>query len=451
MKSIQNIWDKTVETLSGSLSETVMKLWIKTVYPLKYENDYFILVVENTIQQTIIISKYKDIIEDVLSSIVGFDMKISVVLDKKIYENIKKHSENPLPEEEPQEELVSMNDEEYTFDNFIVGSSNQHAHASCVAVAKHPATMYNPLFIYGNTGLGKTHLLNAIKNEILKNNPSFRILYVSSEEFINDVIENIQNRTMSDIRNKYRTLDVLLVDDIQFIAGKNSTQEEFFHTFETLYHAKKQIILASDRPPKDIQLLESRLRSRFESGVITDISAPDLELKVAIIRKKCAAYNIKLSDEIEFFIADKIKNNIRQLEGVIKKLVSTQLIMKDTPTIAIAQSAISEVTNENEPIDITIEKVLTTVSKHYEVSVSDIKSKKRTGNIVFARQISMYILREITDLSLPDIGDIFGGNGEKGKNHSTVHHAIKKVEEKFEYSPSAKTEVNKLIEDIRSM
>ena len=236
--------------------------------------------------------------------------------------------------------------------------------------------MYNPLFIYGNTGLGKTHLLNAIKNEILKNNPSFRILYVSSEEFINDVIENIQNRTMSDIRNKYRTLDVLLVYYIHFFAVINSTQEEFFHTFETLYHAKKQIILASDRPPKDIQLLESRLRSRFESGVITDISAPDLELKVAIIRKKCAAYNIKLSDEIEFFIADKIKNNIRQLEGVIKKLVSTQLIMKDTPTIAIAQSAISEVTNENEPIDITIEKVLTTVSKHYEVSVSDIFSAK---------------------------------------------------------------------------
>jgi chromosomal replication initiator protein len=443
MQAFKNVWQTAVEKLESSISETAMTLWIKTIQPIIYENDSAVLLVESPFHRDIIMSKYRDLIRKVLTEIVGFEMDINVVTpeDKRYSGKIK---QNEVNENIDLEQFVEPVFPEYTFDNFIVGDSNKHAHAACIAVAKNPAKAYNPLFLYGNTGLGKTHLLYAIKNEIKKTYPNYKTLYIKSEDFTNDLIEYIGKKNMQEFKNKYRSVDVLLVDDIQFIAGKDSTQDEFFHTFNALYEANKQIILASDRPPRDIQLLESRLRSRFESGIITDIYMPEYELKVAIIKQKAISYNISLPEDVIDFVAQRIKNNIRQLEGVLKKIMAFQLISKSPPNIAIAQSAIRDITNENEPLPIIVDKVITEVSREFEVSPEDIKSKKRIESITFARQVSMYIMREITDMSLPEIGQQFNG-----RDHSTVHHAIKKIEDKININNILKSRINDIIKNIR--
>jgi chromosomal replication initiator protein len=443
MQAFKNVWQTAVEKLESSISETAMTLWIKTIQPIIYENDSAVLLVESPFHRDIIMSKYRDLIRKVLTEIVGFEMDINVVTpeDKRYSGKIK---QNEVNENIDLEQFVEPVFPEYTFDNFIVGDSNKHAHAACIAVAKNPAKAYNPLFLYGNTGLGKTHLLYAIKNEIKKTYPNYKTLYIKSEDFTNDLIEYIGKKNMQEFKNKYRSVDVLLVDDIQFIAGKDSTQDEFFHTFNALYEANKQIILASDRPPRDIQLLESRLRSRFESGIITDIYMPEYELKVAIIKQKAISYNISLPEDVIDFVAQRIKNNIRQLEGVLKKIMAFQLISKSPPNIAIAQSAIRDITNENEPLPIIVDKVITEVSREFEVSPEDIKSKKRIESITFARQVSMYIMREITDMSLPEIVQQFNG-----RDHSTVHHAIKKIEDKININNILKSRINDIIKNIR--
>lgn len=443
MQAFKNVWQTAVDKLESSISETAMTLWIKTIQPVIYENDSAVLLVESPFHRDIIMSKYRDLIRKVLTEIVGFEMDINVVTpeDKRYSGKLK---QNEVNENLDLEQFVEPVFPEYTFENFIVGDSNKHAHAACIAVAKNPAKAYNPLFLYGNTGLGKTHLLYAIKNEIKKTYPNYKTLYIKSEDFTNDLIEYIGKKNMQEFKNKYRSVDVLLVDDIQFIAGKDSTQDEFFHTFNALYEANKQIILASDRPPRDIQLLESRLRSRFESGIITDIYMPEYELKVAIIKQKAISYNISLPEDVIDFVAQRIKNNIRQLEGVLKKIMAFQLISKSPPNIAIAQSAIRDITNENEPLPIIVDKVITEVSREFEVSPEDIKSKKRIESITFARQVSMYIMREITDMSLPEIGQQFNG-----RDHSTVHHAIKKIEDKINVNNILKSRINDIIKNIR--
>ncbi|MDF2685656.1 MAG: chromosomal replication initiator protein DnaA [Clostridia bacterium] len=443
MQAFKNVWQTAVDKLETSISETAMTLWIKTIQPIIYENDSAVLLVESPFHRDIIMSKYRDLIRKVLTEIVGFEMDINVVTpEDKRYSG--KAKQNDVNENLDLEQFVEPVFPEYTFDNFIVGDSNKHAHAACIAVAKNPAKAYNPLFLYGNTGLGKTHLLYAIKNEIKKTYPNYKTLYIKSEDFTNDLIEYIGKKNMQEFKNKYRSVDVLLVDDIQFIAGKDSTQDEFFHTFNALYEANKQIILASDRPPRDIQLLESRLRSRFESGIITDIYMPEYELKVAIIKQKAISYNISLPEDVIDFVAQRIKNNIRQLEGVLKKIMAFQLISKSPPNIAIAQSAIRDITNENEPLPIIVDKVITEVSREFEVSPEDIKSKKRIESITFARQVSMFIMREITDMSLPEIGQQFNG-----RDHSTVHHAIKKIEDKITMNNILKSRINDIIKNIR--
>ncbi len=456
MQNFKSIWACAVEKMRDSFNDTAFDLWISTIEPLKYEDDCAILRVESDFQKSIIMSKYRDIIRQALFDTVGFDMDIKVVASE---DGSKEHSfSKKTSEPDLEDDMMQMDFPEYTFENFIVGDSNKHAYASCLAVAKNPAKAYNPLFIYGNTGLGKTHLLFAIKNEIQKNFPSYKTLYVKSEDFTNELIELTRQgksmaakpegeaRNMADFKNKYRNVDVLLMDDIQFIAGKEQTQNEFFHTFDALYMNHKQIILVSDRPPKDIQFLDKRLCSRFESGLTTDICMPEYELKVAFIKQKAMLYNIKISEEISDYIAQRVKNNIRQLEGVMKKLMAFQQISNLPPNIAIAQEAIKDITNENEPLPVIVDKVIMEVASEYEVSAEDIKSRRRnSSNIVFARHIAMYILKEITPMSLQEIGKQFSG-----KDHSTIHYAVKKIEEKVEIDHVLRAKIDNIIKKVRS-
>jgi len=446
MQGFKNIWATAVTKMELLISETAMSLWIRKIQPMAYESDCAVLLVESPFHRDIIMSKYRDIIRNTLTDIVGFEMDINVVTteDKKyVHKFVSENNSDNLIEENINN-LVDSIQKDFTFDNFVTGDSNKHAHAACIAVAKNPARAYNPLFLYGNTGLGKTHLLHAIQTEIKKNFPSYKTLYVKSEDFTNDLIEHLRTNNMQAFKTKYRSVDVLFVDDIQFIAGKNSTQEEFFHTFNALYENGKQIILASDRPPRDIQLLENRLRSRFESGIITDIYMPEYELKVAIIKKKAVAYNILLPDDVIDFIAQRIKNNIRQLEGVLKKIMAFQIVSELPPNIAIAQSAIRDITNENEPLPVIVDKIITEVGREMEVTPEDIKSLKRISNITSARQLAMYVMREITDMSLPEIGKQFNG-----RDHSTVHHAIKKIEEKASNNSIYRAQINDIIKNIK--
>ncbi len=442
MQAFNKLWAAAVERLREYISESAMDLWITPIVPITYEDDSAVLMVESTFQRDIIMSKYKDRISQTLSDMVGFDMSINVVTpdERELPQRIKK----PEPSKIPIESYVEPVYPEYTFDTFVVGDSNKHAHAACYAVAKNPSKAYNPLFLYGNTGLGKTHLLKAIRNEIMTTHPEFKTIYITGEEFTNELIDNIRNKTMPEFKNKYRSVDVLFVDDIQFIANKDSTQEEFFHTFNALYEANKQIVLASDRPPRDIQLLENRLRSRFEMGIITDIYLPEYELKVAIIKQKAKTYGMELPEDVVDFVAMKIKNNIRQLEGVLKKIMAFQLISNLPPSIAIASSAVRDITSENEPMPLLFERVLKEVSQEFNVSEKDILSKKRIETVTFARQIAMHIMREITDLSLPEIGQMFNG-----RDHSTVHHALKKIEARMRQNPALKNRVNDVIKRIQ--
>ena len=333
---------------------------------------------------------------------------------------------------------------EFTFDTYIVGSSNKFAHAAALAVAANPAGAYNPLFIYGNSGLGKTHLLYAICNDIKINHPEMRTLYIKGDDFTNELIDAIRKNTTRDFHEKYRKTDILLVDDIQFIAGKDSTQEEFFHTFNALYESNKQIVLTSDRPPKEIKTLEDRLRTRFEWGLIADINPPDFETRIAIIKRKAELLDIKIPNDVCEYIATKLKSNIRQLEGAVKKLKAYNLLAGETLTIATTQSAIADILNNDQPAPVTVEKIIEEVANTFCVSPDDIRSSKRSSNISTARQIAMYVVREITQMSMSAIGDEFNG-----RDHSTVVYAIQQVEKNIQTNVKTKSIVEDLIKNIR--
>ena len=313
-----------------------------------------------------------------------------------------------------------------------------------LAVAANPAGAYNPLFIYGNSGLGKTHLLYAICNDLKRSHPEMTTLYIKGDDFTNELIDAIQHGTTSTFHQKYRKTDVLLVDDIQFIAGKDSTQEEFFHTFNSLYEAKKQIVLTSDRPPKEIQTLEDRLRTRFEWGLIADIQPPDFETRIAIIKRKAEALDLELPGDVCEYIATRLKTNIRQLEGAVKKMKANWLLNGDAPTMANAQTAISDILNNDQPPPLTVEKIIEEVGRTFGVSPDDIRSSKRSANISNARQIAVYVVREITQLSMTTIGEEFGG-----RDHSTVVYAVQQVEKNMKKDSKTKAMVEDIIKNIR--
>ncbi len=436
MNSFNEAWDLICEFCKTKITGVAYKTWIDRIEPieLNFEKGKAVLMAPNEFHRQTLNKCYIGLIDSAFREIFGSGIDICFTIPEEIKESSKKSDQN----------LAIDLEYEFTFDTYIVGSSNKFAHAAALAVASNPAGAYNPLFIYGNSGLGKTHLLYAISNDIKKNNPNKVCLYIKGDDFTNQLIDSIRNNTMMEFHQKYREADVLLVDDIQFIAGKDSTQEEFFHTFNSLYEAKKQIVLTSDRPPKEIQTLEDRLRTRFEWGLIADIQPPDFETRIAIIRRKAELLHIKLPNEVCDYIAKKLKTNIRQLEGTVKKIKAHHLLGGEPMGIKTAQIAISDILNNDQPPPITIEKIITEVARTFGVTPEEIRSSKRSASISNARQISMYIVREITQLPLVSIGESFGG-----RDHSTIVYALQQVEKSLAKNPKTKAMVEDIIKNIR--
>jgi len=441
-----NKWSKILEILEKETSQQNFSTWLK---PIKFKNidsTNINIAVNNKFFSDWIRENYKERIERIYETKYG-EKKYLVINIEEIRKEITKKNKNnnEIKSKKPIE--ISVNtftniNNKYLFNNFVCGPSNQFAHAASLAVANNPATTYNPLFIYGGVGLGKTHLIHAIGNEIIKNNKKFKVSYYSSEKFMNELVNCIRYGKMEEFRTKFRNMDVLLIDDIQFIAGKERTQEEFFHTFNALYESHKQIIVTSDKFPKEIPGLEERLRSRFEWGLIADIQAPDVETKLAIVKIKADQNNIKITDEIAYFLANSITSNIRELEGLLIRIGAFSSLTSTPIDITMAKSVLKDVLIEKNK-EITVEEIQKTVANYFNTKISDIKSSKRHKSLVLPRQISMYITRKLTDLSYPEIGANFGG-----KDHSTIIYAIKKIEKLIDKDVHIKVTVDKLMSTI---
>jgi chromosomal replication initiator protein len=440
---------------SGKFSLATYRLWFMDLKIESLTKNEVVLIVNSAYKAEIITDRYLSVLEEYFEEVLGFH--IDVYIDIMPSSDISTETINLINSElsdspaEAEEEAGEEKDPvylnytpEYTFDNFIVGNTNKLAQAACKAIAENPDHDYNPLFIYGASGLGKTHLLYAITNQILKNRPKAKIVYARGEEFTTELINALSKKApMQYFRDRYRTADVLLIDDIQFIAGKPSTQEEFFHTFNTLYNDKKQIILASDLPPKDIKNLEDRLISRFSQGLIVDVQPPDLELRIAILKSKADALGVKLDDMVITYIADNIRNNIRQLEGAIKRLKAMTFLNNMTITMPIAKDALKDFLSESVPVGITIEQIFESVANYYNISVDDMRGKKRLKEITTARHVTIYILRTITELSLNDIGKYFD------MHHTSVLSAVNNITENLKNDPKLDWEISAIIREIR--
>lgn len=434
MDSFAEIWDSIKDYLKKSVTQVAYNVWLNPLEFVSFKNDTLTLRISE-FKRGIIIDKFSDLIEKACEDTFGFPVNVNFIVSEE--------NEEAEKVEKQKEVQKTSNDYEYTFDNFIIGPSNRFAHAAALNVAHNPGMVYNPLFIYGHSGLGKTHLLGAIMHEIKVNNPGAKIIYTSGEHFTNELINCLRTKTNFAFHEKYRSCDILLVDDIQFIADKESTQEEFFHTFNALSDAGKQIVLTSDRPPKEMLTLEERLLTRFESGLIADVTPPSLETRLAIIKRKAEDLQIDLSDDVCEFIADNIKKNIRQLEGAVKKIKAYQDVENTKATIETAKKAISDITNDNRPVTTTVENIIKEVARTFEVSVADIKSEKRLSKISQARQVSMYIISETTDLSLKEIGKQFGN-----KHYSTVIYNLSEIKSKLETNVVLKATVDDIIKNI---
>ncbi len=407
-------------------------LFIEGLEPVEFAGNEAVLSARSDFLRSIVADRYLPLLEQGFEAVLGFPVKVTVVL-----------SDQPdIPVEEPVGKKLPENT--HTFENFVVGSNNKFAHAAAQAVAANPSGAYNPLFIYGDSGLGKTHLLSAIRTEVAKNHPEYKILYVDGETFTNEIIAAIRSGSTEDFHQRYRTADLLLVDDIQFIAGKESTQEEFFHTFNSLYNANRQIVLVSDRPPKDIKSLELRLRTRFESGLTTDIEPPDFETRIAIIRRKADSLGLELPDDVAEYIANNLKSNIRQLEGAVKKLAAYKTIEGIPPVIGLTQNIIKEIQSENLPVPVTVDKIVSEVARTYNISTADLRSRKQTASVSNGRKLAMYIVREVTGLSMEEIGKEFGD-----RDHSTVVYAIGDIQKKLDTDRRMRETVEDIIKNVK--
>lgn len=456
MESFLEVFNHVKNICAQQITDVAYNLWIKPIEPVRLDTETAYLYVKSDFQKKLLNDKYLALLSASFKEVLGFEVNIEILTEDTVsqFVDISKMDAAVSPEsDEPSlsvmsnetlEQAVTGGEYEYTFDTFIVGSSNNFAYAACKAVAQKQAGTYNPLFIYGPSGLGKTHLLLAISHEIQKNDPSTKIIFVNGEAFTNELISAIGKGSTHDFHNKYRTADILLVDDIQFIAGKESTQEEFFYTFNELHQVGKQIVLTSDRPPKDIKTLEERLRTRFEWGLLTDISTPDFETRIAIIRRKAELLQIDIPDEVAEFIANRLKTNIRQLEGAVKKLKAYKLLAGSPPSITVAQNVIRDILNDNQPIPVTVERIISEVGRTYGVSPADIRSKKRAAQISLARQVSIYVVREITQMSLASIGEEFGG-----RDHATIVYAIQQVEKNMNKDSYFKEVIEDIIKNVR--
>ena len=436
---IVSLWDKTLQLIKGELSPPSFNAFFKQIVPLKIHSNEVILLVPNEFTKSILEDRYLNLIESSVNQLSLKKYKIKFVLSEKDVEGLGEENKSS----NATKTYPNLNPK-YTFDTFVIGNSNRFAHAACVAVAESPARAYNPLFLYGGVGLGKTHLMHAIGHHIMTQKKDPKVVYVSSEKFTNELINSIKDDRNEEFRNKYRNVDILLIDDIQFIAGKERTQEEFFHTFNSLHEANKQIIISSDRHPKEIPTLEDRLRSRFEMGLITDIQAPDFETRIAILRKKAQMENIEVPNEVTTYIAKNIKSNIRELEGALTRVIAYSSLTNRTISYDLAVEALKDIITNSKTEEITVKRIKEKVASVFNIKMEDFDSKKRTRSIAYPRQIAMYLSRELTDLSLPKIGEEFGG-----RDHTTVIHAHDKIIKDIQTNEEIKIKIDKIISDLK--
>ncbi|OEF97313.1 chromosomal replication initiator protein DnaA [Desulfuribacillus alkaliarsenatis] len=438
-----DLWNRVLNLIEKRISKPSFDTWFRSV-DAKLDNDTVLISVPNDFARDHLKRKYAKFIKESIYHLSEKNIDIQFVIPNKTTEATPKKTE-AIPTKPVHIGNSSIDEsnhklnEKYTFETFVIGSGNRFAHAASLAVAEAPAKAYNPLFIYGGVGLGKTHLMHAIGHFILEHNSSLKVVYLSSEKFTNEFINSIRDNKTVDFRNRYRNIDILLIDDIQFLAGKEQTQEEFFHTFNALHEDGKQIIISSDRPPKEIPTLEDRLRSRFEWGLITDIQAPDLETRIAILRKKAKAENLEIDNDVLVYIANKISTNIRELEGALIRVVAYSSLINQDIDAELAAEALKHIISDEGPRIINIPRIQEIVAAYYHLPISDLKAKKRTKSVAFPRQVAMYLSRELTDCSLPKIGMEFGG-----RDHTTVIHAHEKITRQV----AEDTELQKSIEII---
>lgn len=449
MNKVIEKWDEILQIvkIEYDVADVAFNTWLKPLKVYEVEGNVVTILVpsEQMVLINIITKKYKLPLQVTICEVVGMDdCEIKFILPEDVpKKNVSSYNNHSLQDQRCEEAHLNP---KYTFDSFIVGSNNKFAQAAALAVAESPGDTYNPLFIYGGAGLGKTHLMHSIAHYIIENDENSKVLYVTSEEFTNELIETIRNgnnSAMMKFREKYRNIDVLLVDDIQFIIGKESTQEEFFHTFNSLHNAKKQIIISSDKPPKDMEILEERFRSRFEWGLIADITLPDYETRMAILHKKEEMDGYNISEEVIKYIATNIKSNIRELEGAFNKVMASSKLEKKEVTLQLAEEALKDIISPDEKKVITPEYIISVVSEHFNVSAADLSGNKRNSKIVVPRQIAMYLCRDLIDTSLKTIGKHLGN-----RDHTTVMHGIEKIEKEIEANDNIRNTVEILKKKI---
>ncbi len=461
MQELQEVRDAVMEIVRArhTFSQTVFDLWFKDLHMVSLDSNSVVFKINSDFKQGIIQNKYSEILEEAVQEVVGFPVTVRIISSEAVEGFTRPTFTEKPPSAIPEEKRIEQPEEpadigadieskrvfsQFTFENFVVGESNKFAHAACLAVARNPSALYNPLFIYGQSGLGKTHLLYAITNEIKRTKPDVRIVYRKGDDFTNELVRTLQaGRGMESFREKYRMADVLLIDDIQFIAGKESTQEEFFHTFNALYDADKQIILTSDRPPRDIKTLEDRLRTRFEWGLIADVQPPSVELRSAIILKKAEDLGIVIPEDALTYLADKLHNSIRTIEGAIKKINAISRLTGTPISLEMCKTAVSSIVSGEKSEKDVVDKIFHVVSDHYRVPIEEIRGKKRNDNIAKARHMCIYLIRQQTELSLSDIGREFS------RDHTTVIASIKYIEGQIRSVPGAESEVNELLSQIK--
>lgn len=432
INSIYELWEQICEDCRNNekISEVGLKTWILDLIPVSTDDGVLTLAANNEYKKKTVDGYYKKILEKSCEEVSGLPMTIDIIVQTN--------------EAEKNETVTENFEDGYTFDNFVVGPSNQIAHASAKAVANKPyANQYNPLFLYGNSGVGKTHLMRAIKNSITKNFPDKKVLFISGEQFTNELIQAIRNQTTDLFHEHFRSVDVLLIDDIHFIAGKEQAQEEFFNTFNALY-PERQIVVTSDRPPKEIKTLEDRIRSRMESGMMADIQSPVFETRVSILKKKAEQLELDINDDFIYYIAEQIKSNIRQLEGIIKKLQAYVLVHSNSLTLPIVQRYIRDVVSESLPEPVTVERIIEEVSRTYNIASEDIYSRKKSADIAHARQVSMYIVSVVMSLSSTEIGKKFN------KDHTTVLYTVEKIKKQLKNNESEKKLIDDIIKNVKS-
>ena len=439
MRADNNMWQKALGVIKKELNSQSFDTWFGPTTLVATSANSITVAVPNKFFKEWLIEHYHPLIKRTLEVIAGEKISVKFVIQPKE----KKERATIFVKHQVAQKKENTLNPKYSFDAFVVGPGNRFAHAASLAVAQSPARAYNPFFIYGSVGLGKTHLLQAIAQHILQQNELAKVAYISSERFTNQLISAIQNKTTTSFREKYRRIDALLIDDIHFIAGKESTQEEFFHTFNTLHDAHKQIVLTSDRPPKEIPRLEERLVSRFEWGLVTDIQPPDLETRVAILKKKAERELMDVPDDVMFFIASKIKSNIRELEGALIRVIAYTSLMGSEVTVQLTKEVLRDSLDEEEK-RVTIDLIQKRVAEHFDIRMSDMRAKKRTHAIAYPRQIAMYLVRDLTEHSLPEIGEYFGG-----RDHTTILHAYNKIKDQIKKDRKLKKMLDVLVDSIK--